>query len=73
MRSSHPPSVAATCLAALDVLESADQRIELIGRVHRQLYDPASSGLPLPEQIENVVAQAKDVAWDYAKRYAAPG
>lgn len=47
---------------ALDVLESADQRIELMGRVHRQLYDPAASGLPLPEQIENVVAQAKDVA-----------
>lgn len=47
---------------ALAVLESADQRIELMGRVHRQLYDPAASGLPLPEQIESVVAQAKDVA-----------
>ncbi|MBF9150341.1 sensor histidine kinase [Novosphingobium jiangmenense] len=47
---------------ALAVLESADQRIELMGRVHRQLYDPAARELALPEQIENVVAQAQDVA-----------
>lgn len=47
---------------ALTVLESADQRIELMGRVHRQLYNPAAREIPLPEQIENVVAQAQDVA-----------
>lgn len=47
---------------ALAVLESADQRIELMGRVHRQLYDPAARETPLPAQIENVVAQAQDVA-----------
>jgi two-component sensor histidine kinase len=47
---------------ALAVLESADQRIELMGRVHRQLYDPAVRSLALPEQIENVVAQAQEVA-----------
>ncbi|MBA4088442.1 MAG: ATPase, partial [Novosphingobium sp.] len=47
---------------ALALLESADQRIELMGRVHRQLYDPAARELALPEQIENVVAQAQDVA-----------
>lgn len=47
---------------ALTVLESADQRIELMGRVHRQLYNPAAREIPLPEQIESVVAQAQDVA-----------
>ncbi|MGV3510560.1 MAG: sensor histidine kinase [Novosphingobium sp.] len=47
---------------ALTVLESADQRIELMGRVHRQLYNPAAREIPLPEQIENVVAQAQEVA-----------
>lgn len=47
---------------ALAVLESADQRIELMGRVHRQLYNPAARELALPEQIESVVAQAQEVA-----------
>lgn len=47
---------------ALAVLESADQRIELMGRVHRQLYNPAAREIPLPEQIESVVAQAQEVA-----------
>lgn len=47
---------------ALSVLESADQRIELMGRVHRQLYDPAVRELALPHQIESVVAQALEVA-----------
>lgn len=47
---------------ALGVLGSADARIELMGRVHRQLYDPAAHGLSLPDQIAKVVQQAQDVA-----------
>ncbi|MFN4134231.1 MAG: sensor histidine kinase [Novosphingobium sp.] len=47
---------------ALGVLGSADARIELMGRVHRQLYDPAAHGLSLPDQITKVVKQAQDVA-----------
>lgn len=48
--------------SAIRILESADARIELMGRVHRQLYDPSAGDLPLPDQIENVVRQAQDVA-----------
>jgi two-component sensor histidine kinase len=48
--------------SAMRILESADSRIELMGRVHRQLYDPAARELALPEQIENVVRHAQDVA-----------
>lgn len=47
---------------AITVMESADQRIELMGRVHRQLYHPSARETPLPEQIRNVVAQAQEVA-----------
>lgn len=52
----HDPAV------ALSVLNSADARIELMGRVHRQLYDPAAHGLSLPDQIGKVVRQAQDIA-----------
>lgn len=48
--------------SALAVVDSADARIELMGRVHRQLYDPAARDLALPEQIENVVRQAQEVS-----------
>ncbi|HQS95830.1 DUF4118 domain-containing protein [Novosphingobium sp. 17-62-19] len=48
--------------SAMRILESADTRIELMGRVHRQLYDPAARELALPEQIESVVRHAQDVA-----------
>lgn len=47
---------------AIDVMESADRRIELMGRVHRQLYHPSARETPLPDQIRSVVAQAQDVA-----------
>ena len=48
--------------SAMRILESADARIELMGRVHRQLYDPAARALALPEQIDSVVRHAQDVA-----------
>ncbi len=48
--------------SAARLLESADNRIELMGRVHRQLYDPAAGDLGLPDQIRNVVNQAQQVA-----------
>lgn len=48
--------------SAAALLASADARIELMGRVHRQLYDPAARELALPEQIESVVRQVQDVA-----------
>ncbi len=46
-------------LSALDVIDRADERIELMGRVHRQLYDPASLELPVAEQIARAVEQAR--------------
>ncbi len=48
--------------SAARVLESADNRIELMGRVHRQLYDPAARTRALPDQIKNVVSHAQEVA-----------
>lgn len=48
--------------SALIVVDSADARIDLMGRVHRQLYDPAARDLALPEQFHHVVKQAQDVA-----------
>lgn len=48
--------------SALAVVDSADARIELMGRVHRQLYDPAARQLALPQQIDHVVRQAQAVA-----------
>ncbi|MCX7283967.1 MAG: DUF4118 domain-containing protein [Novosphingobium sp.] len=48
--------------SAARILESADNRIELMGRVHRQLYDPAARELSLPDQIKNVVSHAQEVA-----------
>ncbi len=48
--------------SALAVVDSADARIDLMGRVHRQLYDPAARQLALPEQIGHIVRQTQDVA-----------
>lgn len=48
--------------SALAVVDSADARIELMGRVHRQLYDPAARQVSLPDQIGHVLRQAQDVA-----------
>lgn len=48
--------------SALPVIDSADTRIELMGRVHRQLYDPAARGVTLPEQIGKVVDQTRAIS-----------
>jgi len=48
--------------SALAAVDSADARIDLMGRIHRQLYDPAARDLALPDQIEHVVRQAQEVA-----------
>lgn len=48
--------------SALAVVDSADARIELMGRVHRQLYDPAARQVSLRDQIAHVLRQAKDVS-----------
>ncbi len=48
--------------SALALVDSANVRIELMGRVHRQLYDPAARQTPLAQQIGEVVRQAQDVA-----------
>lgn len=48
--------------SALALVDSANARIELMGRVHRQLYDPAARQTPLADQIEQVVRQAQDVS-----------
>lgn len=48
--------------AALAVIDSADARIELMGRVHRQLYDPAARSVTLPDQITKVVSQTQAIS-----------
>lgn len=48
--------------SALDVIDRADERIDLMGRVHRQLYDPAALELPVAEQIARAVEQARQVS-----------
>lgn len=47
---------------ALALIDRADERIELMGRVHRQLYDPAAQTLRLQDHLANAVEQAKDVS-----------
>lgn len=48
--------------SALALVDSANSRIELMGRIHRQLYDPAARQSSLADQIGQVVRQAQDVA-----------
>lgn len=48
--------------SALALVDSANARIELMGRVHRQLYDPASRQTAIADQIGQVVRHAQDVA-----------
>jgi two-component sensor histidine kinase len=47
--------------SALGLIDRADERIELMGRIHRQLYDPAALDRPVSEQIAQAVRQAQDV------------
>ncbi|MEO0032030.1 MAG: hypothetical protein RIS94_1788 [Pseudomonadota bacterium] len=48
--------------SALDVIDRADERIELMGRIHRQLYDPLVREMPVADQIRRAVDQARQVA-----------
>lgn len=43
------------------LIDRADERIELLGRIHRQLYDPATTELPVAIQVERAVEQAREV------------
>jgi len=47
---------------ALPLIDRADQRIEMMGRVHRQLYDPAAQARPLPEILAHAVDLAREMA-----------
>lgn len=47
---------------ALSVIDSADQRIDLMGRIHRQLYDPLVREMPVGDQIRRAVEQALAVS-----------
>jgi two-component sensor histidine kinase len=47
---------------AVDVIDRANERIELMGEVHRQLYDPGARDLPLADQIRGAVHHARTVA-----------
>lgn len=48
--------------SALDVIDRADARIELMGRVHRQLYDPAAMEIPAADHIARIVEQTREVS-----------
>lgn len=47
--------------SALGLIDRADERIELMGRIHRQLYNPAALATPVSEQIALAVRQAQEV------------
>lgn len=47
---------------ALSVIDRADARIALMGRVHRQLYDPLAADVAVPEHIAEIVRHACEVA-----------
>ncbi|WP_225204658.1 sensor histidine kinase [Novosphingobium huizhouense] len=53
--------IAADPATALDAIDRANARIELMGEVHRQLYDPAALDLPLVEQIRRAADHARAV------------
>lgn len=46
---------------ALEMIDRADARIELMGRIHRQLYDPLAREMSVHDQIEQVVLQTREV------------
>ena len=50
----HPPT-------ALEAIDRANARIELMGEIHRQLYDPVALDLPLVEQIRRAADHARTV------------
>lgn len=47
---------------ALPLIDRADERIEMMGRVHRQLYDPAAQSRPLADILAHAVNQAQEMA-----------
>lgn len=47
---------------ALDAIDRATQRIELMGRVHRQLHDPAARTLGLGDQVARAAEHAREVS-----------
>lgn len=47
---------------ALPLIDRADQRIEMMGRVHRQLYDPAAQSRPIREILAHAVDLAREMA-----------
>lgn len=47
---------------ALPLIDRADQRIEMMGRVHRQLYDPAAQSRPIREILSHAVDLAREMA-----------
>lgn len=53
--------IAADPATALDAIDRANERIELMGEIHRQLYDPVALELPLAEQIRRAADHARTV------------
>lgn len=53
--------IAADPHTALDAIDRANARIELMGEIHRQLYDPVSLNLPLSQQIRRAAEHARVV------------
>lgn len=47
--------------SAVALIDRADERIELMGRIHRQLYDPISIELPVSQHLQRAVDQAREV------------
>ncbi len=54
--------IAAHPASALDAIDRANARIELMGEVHRQLYDPNALDLPLAQQIRRAVDHARTLS-----------
>lgn len=53
--------IAADPHTAVDAIDRANARIELMGEIHRQLYDPVSLNLPLSQQIRRAAEHARVV------------
>ncbi len=48
--------------SAPDLLDRAEARIEMMGRVHRQLYAPSAQEIPVADHIRKAVEQTRDLA-----------
>lgn len=47
---------------AVELIDRADQRIELMGRIHRQLYDPDAIDVPVPAHLARVVEHVRNLS-----------